>query len=101
VLVARHDGANSAPASTSGADAQPIITLVADGPAGTMPDLHGLSAREAIRKIVTLGLNARVSGDGFVISQDPAAGTTIEVDDVCRLVLERAPSRRPADVVHP
>jgi len=66
-----------------------------------MPDLHGLSAREAIRKIVTLGLNARVSGDGFVVSQDPAAGTTIETDDVCRLVLERAPSRRPADVVHP
>jgi len=37
VLVARHDDANSAPASSSGADAQPIITLVADGPAERCP----------------------------------------------------------------
>jgi cell division protein FtsI (penicillin-binding protein 3) len=101
VLIARRDIAASAPAATSGPDAQPIITLVDDGPAGTMPDLYGLSAREAVRKLVTLGLNARVSGDGFVVSQDPAAGTPIEPDGVCRLVLERASPRRPSDVVHP
>jgi membrane peptidoglycan carboxypeptidase len=101
VLVARQDVALSPATPTSGPGADPMITLVAEGPEGTVPDLLGLSAREAVRKLVTRGLNARVSGRGFVVSQVPAAGTPIEPDSVCRLVLERAPSQRPADVVHP
>ena len=56
----------------------PTVSLVADGPPGTVPDLRGLSARDAIRRLVKLGLNARVSGDGFVVSQDPAAGEPLE-----------------------
>ena len=55
-----------------------------------------MSAREAIRKLVTLGLTAHVSGDGFVVSQEPAAGALLEPGTVCRLVLEsmgREPSR--------
>src|SRR6195256_2937239 len=35
---------------------RPIVSLVADEPPGTLPDLHGMSAREAVRKLVTLGL---------------------------------------------
>jgi membrane peptidoglycan carboxypeptidase len=90
VLVARDDGASST--HTSRADAgEPIVSLVADGPPGTVPDFSGLSAREAVRRIVKLGMNARVSGDGFVVSQDPAPGLPIEDDGVCRLVLERLP----------
>jgi len=34
-----------------------------------------------------------VSGDGFVVSQVPAAGSPIDGDALCRLVLERWPSR--------
>jgi len=99
VLVARRDG--TAPAPTNAADAmQPTLTLVTDTPPGTVPDLHGLTARDAIRKLVTVGMNARVIGDGFVASQDPAAGAPLEPDGVCRLVLERAPSRPSSDVVH-
>jgi cell division protein FtsI (penicillin-binding protein 3) len=101
VLVARTDIAPAVPAPTGGPGAGPLITLVADGPAGTVPDLHGLTAREAVRKLVTLGMTARISGDGFVATQDPAAGTPIEPDGICRLVLERAPSRPPGDVSHP
>ena len=43
-------------------------------PAGQMPDLRGLSAREALRTLTRIGLTARINGDGFVIEQSPAAG---------------------------
>jgi beta-lactam-binding protein with PASTA domain len=69
----------------------PTVSLVADGPPGTVPDLHGMSAREAVRTLVKLGMHARVSGDGFVVSQDPPAGAPLEPGTVCRLVLERKP----------
>jgi beta-lactam-binding protein with PASTA domain len=70
------------------------VSLVADGPPGTVPDLRGMSAREAVRKLVTLGMNPRVVGDGFVVSQEPQAGAPIDGDAVCRLVLQRWPSRQ-------
>ena len=70
---------------------RPVVSLVADGPPGTVPDLRGLSARDAVRTLVKLGMNARVSGDGFVVSQAPAAGAPLDGDAVCRLVLERWP----------
>jgi len=59
-----------------------------------VPDLFGMSARDAVRTLVKLGMNARASGDGFVVSQRPAAGAPIDGDAVCQLVLERRPSRR-------
>jgi beta-lactam-binding protein with PASTA domain len=54
-----------------------------------MPDLQGLSARDALRRLVTLGLTARIQGDGFVVAQDPAAGTSLDAVGQCRLTLER------------
>jgi cell division protein FtsI (penicillin-binding protein 3) len=101
VLVARQEIESTNPSTTSGADAEPLITFVADGPAGTVPDLHGLSAREAIRKLAAIGMTARVSGDGFVTSQDPEPGAAAEPDSTCRLVLERSPIRRATDVARP
>lgn len=86
VLVARRDAADGAPAADGG---QPIVALVADEPPGTVPDLRGMSARDAVRKLVKLGMAARVSGDGIVVSQEPAPGMPIEADAVCRLVLQR------------
>jgi membrane peptidoglycan carboxypeptidase len=97
VLVARHDA--TAPAST--APAEPIVSLVADGPPGTMPDLNGLSAREALRTLVRLGMNAQVSGDGFVVSQDPQVGTLIDRGGTGRVLLARAVSRPAGSVVRP
>ena len=55
---------------------------------------------DAVRKLVKLGINARVSGDGFVVSQKPAAGEPIDGDRACQLVLERWPPR-PANVSRP
>ena len=93
VLVARRDE-TAGQAPTSGVSAPvPVVSPVTDGPAGTVPDLRGLSARDAVRKLVKFGMNARVSGDGVVASQTPAAGSPIDGDAVCHLVLERWPSR--------
>jgi beta-lactam-binding protein with PASTA domain len=63
---------------------------------GTVPDVHGLSAREAVRQLVKAGLSTHVAGDGIVVSQDPPAGTLIENGTVCRLVLSRSIARTEA-----
>ncbi|HMB79864.1 MAG TPA: penicillin-binding transpeptidase domain-containing protein, partial [Vicinamibacterales bacterium] len=93
VLVARQDESSPSPTATAAPGDQPVVSFVADGPPGTVPDLRGMSARDAVRKLVKLGLNAHASGDGFVVSQDPQPGSPIDDDAVCRLVLERWPSR--------
>jgi cell division protein FtsI/penicillin-binding protein 2 len=95
VLIARHDeAAGHTPTSADDASGPVVSFVAADGPPGAVPDLHGMSARDAVRTLVKLGMSARVSGDGFVVSQVPAAGAPIDGDAVCRLVLERWPSRR-------
>lgn len=87
VLVERRDTADVRTRSQK--DSQPTVSFVSDGPPGTVPNLHGMSAREAVRKLVKLGLTARLSGDGFVMSQDPPAGAVLEPGAVCSLVLNR------------
>jgi cell division protein FtsI (penicillin-binding protein 3) len=89
VLVARRDAPGGTPTSNL-ARGEPVISLIADGPPGTVPDVRGMSAREAVRKLVTLGLNAHVSGDGVVVSQSPEPGTPFDPAAVCRLVLQRS-----------
>ena len=93
VLVARHDERGTVPSAsiTEGADS-PTISLVSDGPPGTMPDLHGLSAREALRKMNRLGLAARVAGTGFVVTQDPPAGASLDAVSSGRVTLARSPA---------
>src|SRR5262249_3528619 len=93
VLIARHDerpdGVTSVP-SASPANESPTVSLVSDGP-GTMPDLHGLSARDALRRMLKLGIAARVDGTGFVVSQDPPAGAPLEYVSSGRVTLARTP----------
>jgi membrane peptidoglycan carboxypeptidase len=97
VVVARHDegtnGASNVPSAsiTEGLDS-PTVSLVSDGPPGTMPNLHGLSAREALRRMMRLGLTARVDGNGFVVSQDPPAGAPLDAVSVGRVTLARSPA---------
>jgi len=88
VLVARRDADGAAP-TTGVAAREPVVSLVVDAPPGTLPDLRGLSARDAVRALVKLGLTPRLSGDGFVVTQDPPPGTPLEPAAVCRLVLRR------------
>ncbi|MBI3400514.1 MAG: PASTA domain-containing protein [Acidobacteria bacterium] len=91
ILVARRDDTPSPASATPPND--PVVSLIADGPPGTVPDLRGMSAREAVRALVKLGVNARVAGDGVVVSQEPAPGLPLEPGSVCRLTLERSPRR--------
>jgi beta-lactam-binding protein with PASTA domain len=60
--------------------------------AGQMPDLRGLSAREALRTLTQIGLTARISGSGFVIDQSPEAGSLLVRGDACVLKLGRRPA---------
>jgi len=89
VLVARHDSqpdemtAHPVRAPTT-AERAPAQT-----PDGEMPDLRGLSAREALRTLTRIGLTARMSGDGFVRQQWPEAGAVLGRDDACVLTLGR------------
>ena len=72
----------------------PIVRLVAEE--GAMPDLSGMTAREAVRTLVRRGLTPRLSGDGVVVAQSPEAGAPIDGEATCYVVLERAPSPRAA-----
>jgi cell division protein FtsI (penicillin-binding protein 3) len=67
--------------------AAPRVDVVTGPP--TVPDVRGLAAREAVRRLARLGLVARLTGTGTVIDQDPAAGSPIESGRTCRLWLER------------
>ncbi len=42
-----------------------------------MPDLKGLTLREALTRLGSIGARVQVSGSGVVVTQDPVAGTNI------------------------
>ena len=56
-----------------------------------MPDLRGLSAREALRTLTRLGMTARMTGDGVVLEQAPAAGDAARRHRRRTLTLGRRP----------
>jgi cell division protein FtsI (penicillin-binding protein 3) len=90
VLVVRQQGEPTAPAEAS---AVPAVSLEAVSAADAVPDTRGMSARDAMRMLARFGITARMSGDGVVVSQDPAPGTPLDAATVCRLVLERSRAR--------
>lgn len=71
-----------------------VIALRAGAETG-LPDLSGMSAREALRALARLGLTARMQGAGVVVQQQPAAGSPFEPGATCTLVLNRRPAPRP------
>jgi cell division protein FtsI (penicillin-binding protein 3) len=58
------------------ATASPVVVPV--GGRALMPDVRGLSARDAMRALGAVGITPRLDGDGVVVSQTPAAGEPIE-----------------------
>ena len=70
----------------------PLVRVGANGNVHDLPDLTGLSARDALRVLTKLGLIARIKGNGVVTSQSPAPGAQIEPGMLCELRLERTPS---------
>jgi cell division protein FtsI (penicillin-binding protein 3) len=94
VLVARYDSSGDMaprPVRAPIAERQPDPT-----PAGQMPDLRGLSAREALRTLTRIGLTTRINGDGFVVGQAPEAGAVLLPGAFCVLNLGRRPPIQPA-----
>jgi len=90
VLVARSGDAPEVPTSLS-PKGQPVVDLVRNGPAGVVPDTRGLSARDAIHVLVKAGLTPRLTGNGFVVAQDPEPGSPLDAGGTCRITLERLP----------
>jgi len=80
--------------TASTAELPAIVTVpVSNSDASLVPDLRGMSARDAVRTLSRLGASARLHGKGVVIDQSPAAGTPLERGSTCTLVLERDASR--------
>jgi beta-lactam-binding protein with PASTA domain len=55
-----------------------------------MPDVRGLSAREAVRVLSGAGLTVRLKGSGVVVTQTPAPGELIESGGWSALELRRS-----------
>ena len=68
----------------------PESVLSADGTI-RIPSLAGVSAREAVRLLAASGLSAKLSGIGFVVTQDPPAGSPVEPGATCSLTLALEP----------
>jgi cell division protein FtsI (penicillin-binding protein 3) len=92
VLVTRHDPRREESISPQPARTAAVLTAVMEpARAGLMPDLRGLSAREALRILARIGMAARMTGDGFVVEQSPEAGLPLERGDTCAVRLGRRP----------
>jgi membrane peptidoglycan carboxypeptidase len=89
VIVARNEIAPVAPAAAPMV-APAVVALAANAETG-VPDLTGMSAREAVRELARLGLTARMRGTGVVVDQNPPPGSPLEPGATCTLVLNRRP----------
>ena len=59
-----------------------------------MPDLVGLSAREALRRMARLGVSLKMQGAGIVVAQYPEAGQAVAVGGSCTIMLDRGSRAR-------
>ena len=89
VIVARQDREPVAP--TAAAIMRPAVVALPSNAETGVPDLTGMSAREALRELARLGLSVRMQGTGVVIQQHPPAGSPLEPGATCTLVLNRRP----------
>ncbi len=70
------------------ASAQPgPLDLVWSGDAWRVPDLVGRGLRELVAGLGSTGLSLTTSGSGFVVSQNPPAGTSLPPGKVVHVVL--------------
>jgi cell division protein FtsI/penicillin-binding protein 2 len=72
----------------------PVPSLTQVGGRPVMPDLTGLSLRDAMRMTNRLQIHLTAEGDGSVIGQAPAAGTVVEPGMAGVLRLRRQPADR-------
>ena len=65
----------------------PTRKIASATPTGRVPDLTGLSLREAVSRLAARGYRAEVQGQGFVQRQHPSAGSSLAPGRSCRLLL--------------
>lgn len=84
-----HDGSvvtaqSVAPGTIYDPNTEVVLSLgaVQEGHGGTVavPDVTGLSIQSANEILSGLGLNMKISGNGFAISQSPAVGSSVEAN---------------------
>ena len=95
IMVARNE---QSPVAPTAAKEPSVVAMPASMSDTGLPDLRGMSARDALREVARLGLAARMSGIGFVVDQDPPAGSPLEPGATCTLVLNRVLPRSPAAI---
>jgi stage V sporulation protein D (sporulation-specific penicillin-binding protein) len=100
-LRARFEGSGpcalaQAPAAGDAAERGAQVTIYLSPPPDStvarLPDLTGLPAREALRRLSLCQVQARIEGVGRVVRQTPPAGTPLPLHGECRLWCERAPT---------
>jgi membrane peptidoglycan carboxypeptidase len=97
VIVAR---TQDSPVTPTAAIVDPtVVAMPANMTETGLPDLRGMSARDALRELARLGLTARMEGVGMVVEQNPPAGTPLEAGATCTLVLNRRPLPRQVGTV--
>jgi cell division protein FtsI (penicillin-binding protein 3) len=73
-----------APGETASAGSRAQFRLASVEASGSMPDLVGLSVRQAARWLDALGVGFRLEGDGMVVSQTPTPGDPLPAIAVIR-----------------
>ena len=100
VLAGRADEASEL--ATSGPLTSPaLVQLTVNTSGSQVPDLTGLSAREALRMLAALGCTAQLRGTGLVVDQWPAPGTALDSGVTVVLTLGRRPAERVASAEAP
>ena len=69
----------------------PMPTLTYLGGRTLMPDVRGMSGRDALRVLGTVGLQVRMSGQGVVSTQTPEPGEPVDAGNWSVLQLQRVP----------
>lgn len=61
------------------------LAAPADSSGRALPDLVGMSMRQAVRELSQRAVEMRIEGKGIVVRQDPPAGTPLPMSGRCRV----------------
>jgi cell division protein FtsI/penicillin-binding protein 2 len=87
--TARSEANDSNPALDEATDSQSENAASKRNGSVVMPDLMGLSIREAVAVCAARGLKIKPSGEGAVAIQNPAPGALIAQDAICQVRLSK------------
>jgi cell division protein FtsI (penicillin-binding protein 3) len=96
LLVTRREETPHEQPTSGPADPQAVVAVGASPSDSTVvPELTGMSARDALRLLARLGVSTQLHGAGIVVDQRPSAGTAIESGLTATIWLGRQAPARP------